>query len=158
MKLTRYSDYALRVLTYLASHDDRLASIREIAARYRISENHLMKVVHDLGRAGFIATTRGRGGGIRLARPASQIVLGQVVRHTEDSFDLVDCGSCLIAPACGATAVLKEATDAFLAVLDRYTLADVANQRSRLVALFGTLADFAPAPDRPALEPDAADV
>src|SRR3712207_8826842 len=118
MKLTRYSDYALRVLTYLASHD-RLASIREIATRYRISENHLMKVVHDLGRAGFVATTRGRGGGIRLARPASEIVIGQVVRHTEDSFDLVDCGSCLIAPPCGATAVLKEATDAFLAVLDR---------------------------------------
>ena len=141
MKLTRYSDYALRVLTYLASHD-RLASIREIATRYRISENHLMKVVHDLGRAGFIATTRGRGGGIRLARPASEIVIGQVVRHTEDSFDLVDCGHCLIAPACGATAVLAEATQAFLAVLDRYTLADVAHQRSRLVALFGTLADL----------------
>ena len=147
MKLTRYSDYALRVLTYLASHQDRLGSIREIAERYRISENHLMKVVHDLGRAGFIATTRGRGGGLRLARPASEIVLGHVVRHTEDGFDLVDCGSCLIAPACGATAVLKEATDAFLAVLDRYTLADVANQKDRLVALFGTLADYSKQPD-----------
>jgi Rrf2 family transcriptional regulator, nitric oxide-sensitive transcriptional repressor len=146
MKLTRYSDYALRVLTYLAAHGDRLASIREIAERYRISENHLMKVVHDLGKAGFIATSRGRGGGLRLARPASEIVIGQVVRHTEDGFDLVDCASCLIAPACGATAVLKEATDAFLAVLDRYTLADVADQRSQLVALFGTLADLAPEP------------
>lgn len=142
MKLTRYSDYALRVLTYLASHDDRRASIREIADRYRISENHLMKVVHDLGRAGFIATSRGRGGGLQLARPAAQIGLGDVVRHTEDSFDLVDCGLCLIAPACGATAVLKEATQAFLAVLDRYTLADVAHQRSRLAALFGTLAEL----------------
>lgn len=142
MKLTRYSDYALRVLTYLASHDDRRASIREIAERYRISENHLMKVVHDLGRAGFIATTRGRGGGLRLARPAGEIVLGDVVRHTEDSFDLVDCASCLIAPACGATAILAEATRAFLAVLDRYTLADVASQRGRLLDLFGTLAEL----------------
>lgn len=142
MKLTRYSDYALRVLTYLASHDDRRASIREIAERYRISENHLMKVVHDLGRAGFIATTRGRGGGLRLARPAGEIVLGDVVRHTEDSFDLVDCASCLIAPACGATAILAEATRAFLAVLDHYTLADVASQRGRLLDLFGTLAEL----------------
>lgn len=137
MKLTRYSDYALRVLTYLAAHDDRLCSIREIAERYRISENHLMKVVHDLGRAGFIATSRGRGGGLRLAHPASEIVIGQVVRHTEDGFDLVDCGSCLIAPACGATAVLREATDAFLAVLDRYTLADIANRKFDLGKLFG---------------------
>jgi Rrf2 family nitric oxide-sensitive transcriptional repressor len=146
MKLTRYSDYALRVLTYLASHDDRLASIREIAERYRISENHLMKVVHDLGRAGFILTSRGRGGGLRLARPANEIMLGEVVRHTEDGFDLVDCGSCLIAPACGATGVLKEATRAFLAVLDRYTLADVALQRGKLLALFGTPADADVAP------------
>lgn len=146
MKLTRYSDYALRVLTYLASHDDRLASIREIAERYRISENHLMKVVHDLGRAGFILTSRGRGGGLRLARPANEIALGDIVRHTEEGFDLVDCGSCLIAPACGATGVLKEATRAFLAVLDRYTLADVAQQRSKLLALFGTPTDAEAAP------------
>lgn len=130
------------MLTYLAAKPDRLASIREIADRYRISENHLMKVVHDLGRAGFIATSRGRGGGLRLARPASEIIVGQVIRHTEDSFDLVDCGSCLIAPACGATAMLKEATDAFLAVLDGYTLADVGNQKDRLTALFGALADY----------------
>jgi Rrf2 family transcriptional regulator, nitric oxide-sensitive transcriptional repressor len=142
MKLTRYSDYAIRVLTYLASRPDRLCSIREIAHAYRISENHLMKVVHDLGRAGFVATTRGRGGGIRLARPASDISLGQVVRHTEDSFDLVDCGSCLIAPACGATGVLKEATRAFLAVLDRYTLAEVTHRRRDLAALFGASADL----------------
>lgn len=139
MKLTRYSDYALRVLTYLASHDDRLCSIREIAERYRISENHLMKVVHDLGRSGFIATSRGRGGGVKLARPASEIRVGDVVRHTEDSFDLVDCGNCLIAPACGATAILAEATRAFLGVLDRYTLTDIANQRNKLIELFGTL-------------------
>lgn len=137
MKLTRYSDYALRVLTYLAAHDDRLASIREIADRYRVSENHLMKVVHDLGKAGFITTSRGRGGGLRLARPASEISVGQVVRHTEDGFELVDCSSCLIAPACGATGVLREATAAFLAVLDRYTLADVSAQRARLGELFG---------------------
>ena len=151
MKLTRYSDYALRVLTYLAAHDGRLASIREIAERYRVSENHLMKVVHDLGKGGFIITSRGRGGGLRLARPASEISVGEVVRHTEDGFDLVDCGSCLIAPACGATGVLKEATAAFLAVLDRYTLADVSVQRGRLAELFGLTI---PAPPTPALAPE----
>lgn len=151
MKLTRYSDYALRVLTYLAAHGDRLASIREIAERYRISENHLMKVVHDLGKAGFITTSRGRGGGLRLARPACEIGVGQVVRHTEDGFDLVDCGSCLIAPACGATGVLREATAAFLAVLDRYTLADVAVQRGRLAELFGLTSPVSLAPAREAV-------
>jgi len=146
MKLSRYTDYAIRVLTYLAAHEDRLCSIREIAQCYGISENHLMKIVHDLGRAGFIATSRGRGGGLRLGRPASAIVVGELVRHTEDGFDLVDCARCLIGSACGATAVLREATDAFLAVLDRYTLADVVDQRQRLAALFGSLADLAETP------------
>ena len=141
MKLTRYSDYALRVLMHLAARSDRLASIGEIARTYRISHNHLMKVVHDLRKAGFVAATRGRTGGIRLARRPEDITIGEVVRHTEGGFDLVDCGSCVIAPACALTGALHEALGAFMAVLDGYSLADlVSEQRSglrELIASFG---------------------
>ena len=129
MKLTRYSDYALRVLMHLAAKPDRLASIGEIARTYRISHNHLMKVVHDLRKADYVAATRGRSGGIRLARPAIEITVGEVVRHTEGGFDLVDCGSCVIAPACALTGALHEALAAFMAVLDSYTLADLVAER-----------------------------
>ena len=94
MRLTRYTDYAMRVLLQLAARDDGLASIGEIARLYDISQNHLMKVVQDLGKAGFVRTVRGRGGGIALAMPADRIVVGQVVRHTEDGFHLVDCTAC----------------------------------------------------------------
>lgn len=125
MRLTRFTDYALRVLLYLGARPDRLCSIAEIAAAYEISQNHLMKVVSDLGQAGLVASTRGRAGGIRLARPAAEINVGSVVRRTEAGTDLVDCGHCVIAPACGLTGVLAEALSAFLAVLDRYTLADL---------------------------------
>jgi len=141
MKLTRYSDYALRVLMHLAARSDRLASIGEIARTYRISHNHLMKVVHDLRKAGFVAATRGRTGGIRLARGPEDITVGEVIRHTEGGFDLVDCGSCVISPACALTGALHEALSAFMAVLDGYSLADlVSEQRSglrELIASFG---------------------
>jgi Rrf2 family nitric oxide-sensitive transcriptional repressor len=137
VKLTRYTDYALRVLMHLAAKPERLSSIGEIARSYGISQNHLMKVVHDLRQQGYVDAVRGRAGGIRLGRPASKIVVGQVVRHTEEGFDLVDCGSCLIVRACGLTGVLNEATAAFLAVLDRHTLADlVADRADALRALF----------------------
>jgi Rrf2 family nitric oxide-sensitive transcriptional repressor len=137
VKLTRYTDYALRVLMHLAAKPDRLSSIGEIARSYGISQNHLMKVVHDLRKEGYVAAVRGRSGGIRLGRPAGEIVVGHVVRHTEEGFDLVDCGSCLIARACGLTGVLNEATAAFLAVLDRHTLADLVDNRAdALRALF----------------------
>ncbi|MTH33701.1 Rrf2 family transcriptional regulator [Paracoccus limosus] len=125
MRLTRYTDYAMRVLLYLGRQPDRLCSIAEIARAYGISQNHLMKVINDLVNAGYLASVRGRGGGVRLARPAEQINVGALIRHTEDDFDLVGCGSCIIAPACGLTSVLNEALAGFLAVLDRHTLADV---------------------------------
>lgn len=136
MRLTRYTDYALRVLMYLGARDDRLCSIAEISRAYGISQNHLMKVVHDLGKAGFVATTRGRAGGIRLARPAEAIRIGEVVRHTEDGFDLVDCDDCVIALACALPQVLNEATRAFMAVLDARTLADILSQRGELLGMF----------------------
>ena len=129
VKLTRYTDYALRVLMHLAARPERLASIGEIARSYGISQNHLMKVVHDLRKEGYVAAVRGRTGGIRLGRSPSEINVGDVVRHTEDGFDLVDCGSCVIAPACALTGALNEALVAFMTVLDGYTLADLVDQR-----------------------------
>jgi Rrf2 family nitric oxide-sensitive transcriptional repressor len=138
MRLTRYTDYAMRVLLHLAARDDGdLSSIGEIAKLYKISQNHLMKVVQDLGKAGFVRTVRGRGGGVALARPADQIVVGQVVRQTEEGFQLVDCSQCVIAPACTLPRALNEATAAFIAVLDKYTLEDLLDQRHQMRALFG---------------------
>ena len=136
MKLTRYTDYALRVLLYLGARPERVCSISEMSRAYDVSQNHLMKVVHDLGKAGFVSGVRGRLGGIRLARPPGEIVIGAVVRHTEDGFDLVDCGSCIIAPACGMTSVLREALAAFMAVLDQYTLDDMLAKRADMLSLF----------------------
>lgn len=135
MHLTRHTDYALRVLIHLATYQDRLCSIAEIAAAHKISQNHLMKVVNELGHAGFIATTRGRGGGLRLARPPAEIGIGDVVRHGETDFALADCNNCVIAPACGLTPALGRAVAAFLAVLDEYSLADVAGNRAKLASL-----------------------
>jgi len=136
MKLTRYTDYALRVLLYLGARPERLCAISEMSRAYGISQNHLMKVVHDLGKAGFVTSTRGRLGGIRLARPPAGIIVGSVIRHTEDSFDLADCGGCIIAPACGLTGVLGEALAAFMAVLDSYTLEDMLAKRVDMLGLF----------------------
>ncbi|MFT3975928.1 MAG: Rrf2 family transcriptional regulator [Sphingomonas bacterium] len=125
MRLTRYTDYAMRVLLYLGARSDRLCSIAEVSRAYGISQNHLMKVVNDLANAGYVASARGRGGGIRLGRPAGEINVGALVRHMEDGFDLADCANCLIAPACGLTRALNEALAAFMKVLDGYTLADL---------------------------------
>ena len=130
MRLNLQSDYALRLLTHLAIHHDRLVTVAEVANRFRISQNHLMKVAHLLGRAGFIETVRGRSGGLRLAGDAATIRVGDVVRQMEGDIHLVECfaaesDGCLISGACRLKGVLHEALEAFLAVLDRYTLADL---------------------------------
>ncbi|XBS69035.1 Rrf2 family transcriptional regulator [Acerihabitans sp. KWT182] len=135
MKLTRYTDYALRVIIYLGSRDDGLSSIAEISALYDISRNNLMKVVQDLAHLGYIETIRGRAGGIRLGRPAREINLGTLIRHTEKSLAMVDCSACVIAPVCGLPGVLNEATQAFFAVLDNYTLADLLVQRRHFASI-----------------------
>ena len=136
MQLTRYSDYSLRVLIYLAVRPDRRATIEEIAQAYGISRAHLMKVVHQMGRAGFLETLRGRGGGFRLARAPEDITVGDVIRYTEDKLDLVECfdpetSHCRIEPVCGLRGVLEEALDAFLKTLDRHTLADLVARRRK---------------------------
>ncbi len=138
MKLTLFTDYAMRTLLYLGARPDRLCSIGEVAQAYRISQNHLMKVVVELVRSGHVESVRGRSGGIRLGMLPEEINVGAVVRHTEDGFDLVDCGSCIVAPACGLTGVLKEALGAFMAVLDRYTLADLLAKRGDIAAIFAS--------------------
>ena len=108
---------------------------------YGISQSHLTKVVQDLGQSGYVETVRGRHGGIRLRKAAADINLGTLVRHTEKHFDLVDCPSCLIAPACQVNNVFAQATRAFLAVLDQYTLADMMVWRNQLHRLFSRRSD-----------------
>ncbi len=130
MRLTLYTDYSLRVLLYLAYNKDRVATITELANFYKISRNHLGKVVHELGLKGYILTTRGKRGGIRLALPADQIVVGEVIRHTEPDFDLLEClnpdaDQCVITHTCRLKSVLFTARGNFLGELDKYTLADL---------------------------------
>lgn len=129
MRLSSFSDYSLRVLMYLGVHGGRLATIGEIAVAYDISVNHLTKVVNLLGHLGYIETVRGKGGGIRLGRAATEIRLGDVIRQTENDFAMVECfatGShCRIHAACRLPQILDEALAAMFAVLDRYTLADL---------------------------------
>ncbi len=140
MRLTTYSDYAFRALIYLAVRGDEPCTIQEMADHYGISRNHLMKVVQQLGQLGYVETTRGRGGGIRLGRAPSAINLGEVVRHTEDDMTIVECfdpanDRCAISRACRLRGVLGEALAAWLAVLDRYTLADLVENERALVRL-----------------------
>lgn len=140
MRLTVYTDFSLRVLMFVALQPERLPTIAEIAASYGISKNHLMKVVYELGQAGYIETVRGKNGGLRLARRPQDIVLGEVVRRTEPDMALVPCfdpikGTCVITPACTLRRALHEARSAFLKVLDAYTLADLVENRSALSRL-----------------------
>lgn len=129
MRLTQLTDYALRVLIHLAQQPQRLCTIAEIAAHYGVSEPHLMKVAHQLGRAGWIVATRGRGGGLRLARPPREIRLGEVVRSMEPDFFIVECFSgasvCTLTGSCGLTGVMDGALRSFIAHLDAHTLADI---------------------------------
>lgn len=144
MRLTLYTDYSLRVLLYLASREDENVTITEIADFYRISRNHLVKVVHNLGLDGYILTSRGRHGGLRLARPAKDILVGELVRSTEPDLDLLECFNpatdhCVISNSCSLKAVIFNAQAAFLAVLDQYTLADMAKGSHKTISSFKSI-------------------
>lgn len=132
MRLTRYTDFSLRVLIHLALHDDRLCSIGEISRAYGISHNHLMKVVNALANEGFVETVRGRSGGMRLARPPHDISVGEVVRRTEEGFQLAECSGCSLSPACGLTGVLAKGVQAMLAVFDAYSIADLLTDKAAM--------------------------
>ncbi|MAZ05149.1 Rrf2 family transcriptional regulator [Marinobacter sp. SS8-8] len=135
MHITRYTDYSLRVLIYLAMPGDQLATIQEIADSYDISKNHLMKVVHQLNKKGYIETVRGKKGGMRLRMAPSDINVGILVRETEQDLSIVECFSskntCRITPVCGLKSMFGEALNAFLEALDKYTLADIIQEQHR---------------------------
>ncbi|WP_077618015.1 RrF2 family transcriptional regulator [Bacillus sinesaloumensis] len=142
MKLTNYTDYALRVLMYLAlKKEDELTTIQEIADAYHISKNHLMKIIHHLGKLEYIKTIRGRNGGFKLAKQPKDINIGEVVSNTEDDFNIVECfkeggGYCSISPSCKLKHALNEALKAFINVLNGYTLEDLVTNKSDLIDLF----------------------
>ncbi|MBE0695115.1 MAG: Rrf2 family transcriptional regulator [Aquamicrobium sp.] len=148
MRMTQHTDYALRMLIFLASRPDGTCTVSDVADAYRLSRNHLLKVALRLRRLGVISTMRGRSGGIRLAREPHEIRLGELVRWTEEDFSLVECmqdggGACSISPICRLKGIFGEALEAYLAVLDRYTLADATNNRPGLRALLGLSAEAA---------------
>lgn len=142
MRLTNYTDYSLRVLIYLAAeHNGKLANIKEIAETYDISKNHLMKIIYNLGKMGYIDTIRGRNGGIRLAKIPSEINIGEIVRKTEEDFNIVECfdkenNKCIISQDCTLKHILNKAMNEFLAVLDQYTLEDITKNKLSLNEYF----------------------
>lgn len=167
MRLTTYSDYALRCLIYLATQEDkeRLMNIQDIADVYDISKNHLTKIVHQLATLGYIESVRGRNGGIRLAKAPETINIGKVIRQTEADFSIVDCFTpiteegvialpksgkspeeklsikkqmelCKISPVCKLKHIFYQATQSFLSILDKYTLADITENKVELNTLF----------------------
>jgi len=136
MRLTTFTDYSLRVLIYVAARPATRATIGEIATSFGISEHHLTKVVHSLGKSGFLVNVRGRGGGLTLARAPREINIGAVVRVTEGAAQPAECfapdSQCTIARVCKLRGVLSEAVDAFYGILDRYTLDDLVRNRAPL--------------------------
>lgn len=152
MRLTQQTNYSIRALLYCATNDGQPSRIRDIARTYGISELHLFKIMHVLVDHGLVETMRGRKGGIRLARPASEITLGDVVRATEGNFHLTDCfdadHDCPLVDSCGLSNALRDALKAFLSVLDGYTIAEVASRPGALGPLmaFADKLEGAPAP------------
>lgn len=141
MRLTNFSDYALRLLIFVATKPDELVTIAEVSKVYGISKNHLMKITNTLAQGGFVETARGAKGGLRLARPASAINLAAVVRLTESGSDLVECfnpstNTCVIDQACGLKHVLHDALESFYKTLAQVTLAELVVRSQDLSAIF----------------------
>jgi Rrf2 family transcriptional regulator, nitric oxide-sensitive transcriptional repressor len=150
MHLTQYTDFALRTLIALAVSPDERSTVSQISSAYGISRHHLVKVAGRLAELGYIETSRGKGGGLRLARRPQRIGIGEVVRSMEAELGVVECltaggGHCVIAPACRLKTILHDATNRFLGELDQYTLADVLKSRAPLARLLGIPISIEPA-------------
>lgn len=138
MRLTAYSNYALRILMYCALHRDQLVRVQDVADAHGISRSHLLKAANQLGQLGYLENVRGRTGGIRLAKPAGSITIGEVVRHTEELGDFVECfngatNTCPLAGTCGLTGLFRKGLDAFFAELDKVRLADLVRRPGPLL-------------------------
>ncbi|MCP5382934.1 MAG: Rrf2 family transcriptional regulator [Kordiimonadaceae bacterium] len=134
MRLTSFTDYSVRVLMHVAKKNGALSSIREVSEEYDISKNHLMKIVHALGKGGYLETIRGKNGGFKLGQDAKKINIGKLIRYTEEDMNIVQClgdqdGNCSLHKKCHFACVINEARNAFLAAVDKYTLADIVNDR-----------------------------
>ncbi|MGL4475213.1 MAG: Rrf2 family transcriptional regulator [Shewanella sp.] len=144
MQLTRYTDYALRTLMYLAIEPNReeLYRIAEITQVFDLSPNHVSKIIHNLGKLGYLHTVRGKNGGFKLAKAAEQINIGQLVRELEPTMNVIDCHqpACQLINACQLKGALAQAVKAFLTVLDHYNLQDMVSNRDQLVQLLPSLA------------------
>jgi Rrf2 family nitric oxide-sensitive transcriptional repressor len=141
MRLTQYSTFALRTLQYVALHDPDLVTVDDVSRAHRISKAHLVKVAHELGQRGYVQTIRGRKGGMRLARPADQITVGEIVRWTEAPLELVECfnpetNTCPLEGVCHLSRGIQRALRAFLSVLDDMTIADITLNRAILLDRF----------------------
>ncbi|MGI2172453.1 Rrf2 family transcriptional regulator [Shewanella sp. MF05960] len=138
MQLTRYTDFGIRILMYLAVQPERetLFRIAEVTSVFDLSSNHVAKIIHQLGKLGYLQTIRGKSGGFKLAKTADQLHLGQLIRDLEHSLAPIDCESpyCRFTPICKLKGVLGKAVAAYLAVLDQYTLADIVDNRSDILA------------------------
>ncbi|WP_174802535.1 iron-responsive transcriptional regulator RirA [Martelella limonii] len=141
MRLTKQTNYAVRMLMYCAANDGRLSRVPEIAKAYGVSELFLFKIIQPLHKAGIMDTVRGRNGGVRLGRPAAEITLFDVVRVTEENFAMAECfdidseTDCPLVDSCGFNAALREALNAFFAVLSKYTIADLVRRRTDIFKL-----------------------
>lgn len=139
MRFTAFTDYALRVMIYLALDPGDRVTIKDIADAYGISKNHLMKVVNLLAKGGYVSASRGPGGGLELARPADEIAVGEIVRLTEDTLQLVECfgadNQCTITPACTLKGIFQESLEAMFGVLDSYSVQDLVQCRTQLKKL-----------------------
>jgi Rrf2 family nitric oxide-sensitive transcriptional repressor len=138
MKLTSYTNYALRSLQLAALKSPDLVRVDDVARIHNLSRPHIMKIVHELGKAGYLETVRGRGGGFRLGRPAGEIIVGDVIRITEGPLDVVECfnrekNTCPLIGVCILSKKIQEATAAFMAVLDDLTIADISANRGQLM-------------------------
>ncbi|MEW7007820.1 MULTISPECIES: RrF2 family transcriptional regulator [unclassified Lentilitoribacter] len=143
MKLTSYSNYALRSLQLAAMHTPNLIRVDDVANAHKLSRPHIVKIVHELGKAGYVETVRGRNGGFRLAKDANKIVVGDVVRLTEGPLDVVECfnpdtNTCPLMGICKLSKAMTKATEAFMAVLDGLTVADIASNRNELMGRINT--------------------